>query len=855
MAANQNNRNNQQNNLNMNMRGLSQDARDYLSSLQQSIDIQKGMREGFTGIQDALKAINNVSRNITSLERERARVQRDLLTATGRQHAMLLQVNAALDTEIDNLQRTRRLYEDNLREVNKKKIAVKELGKAMANLPNSLQKAYSKIKGLGVFDMDKAIKTSALSMGLLKKGSDSFYGSINAASKSAISMGVTVEELAKMQGDFSDELGRAVMLGEKGLVAITKMAKGTGMGAEAAAKMASEMSMQSFSAEKTAEYVEQTMNDSTKMGLNSGKVIKNIGNSIKLLNRYNFKGGANGLKEMAKTVTKLGIDMESVAPMAEKLFNIDGAVEMSAQLQVLGGKWSSLADPFKLMYMARNDMEGLTRAMAEAASESATFDKDGKIQIGALEMSRLREVAEKTGVSMDDLVKSAKNIGNFKQIRKQVSLVGLTDDEIQFLENTAQLEGGKAIIEVNGDQKLLSTMGSGLKQFVKEQMAIAEVEKATLEKRAKDAMTFDDSLKSVFDSFKSSLVPFAKTLAEKAAPAFKRLNDWLIKEDIFGKIERFGVYLADKIGGFLDFATKNPVLSIGAVVGAKILGFVAEQGMWIANGLALSLGFNTGVGGRGGLVGMLRGMFGGSGAATAGGVGGNAAGGAAGAGIGATVTRFAKASGVLAGVVAAGQELSKNWDDENMGTGEKAGRAGVKGGIAGGSAWGGALLGAKAGAILGAFGGPLGIAIGTAVGALAGGIGGAYFGGKAGDMANSAMFDDAVVQFNPKDKFMKVNDSTMIAGTHENGNKDLAKSIMSSSYTQSKPTNQQSQQIGVSLNDLNISGTIELKLNGDRSIEFGKTLLNDPVFIRNISKMVNMATASAVSGTQPQKNN
>jgi len=35
--------------------------------------------------------------------------------------------------------------------------------------------------------------------------------------------------------------------------------------------------------------------------------------------------------------------------MADKLFDVEGAVDMSAQLQVMGGAWAKLADPFKLM--------------------------------------------------------------------------------------------------------------------------------------------------------------------------------------------------------------------------------------------------------------------------------------------------------------------------------------------------------------------------------------------------------------------------------------------------------------------------------------------------------------------------
>jgi hypothetical protein len=54
--------------------------------------------------------------------------------------------------------------------------------------------------------------------------------------------------------------------------------------------------------------------------------------------------------------------MDFAAGMSDKLWDIEG--DMSAQLQVMGGAWAKLADPFHLMYMARNDMKGLTEEIA-----------------------------------------------------------------------------------------------------------------------------------------------------------------------------------------------------------------------------------------------------------------------------------------------------------------------------------------------------------------------------------------------------------------------------------------------------------------------------------------------------------
>jgi hypothetical protein len=45
------------------------------------------------------------------------------------------------------------------------------------------------------------------------------------------------------------------------------------------------------------------------------------------------------------------------------------------QLQVMGGAWAKLADPFHLMYMARNDMKGLTEEIANASQASMHLNR------------------------------------------------------------------------------------------------------------------------------------------------------------------------------------------------------------------------------------------------------------------------------------------------------------------------------------------------------------------------------------------------------------------------------------------------------------------------------------------------
>jgi len=844
--------------------GLNKSQYEYVQNVRESMDIQKSILGDAKQYMVYVKKVKELEKDIAFYQKQKALATEDEAKA--------------LDKEIAKLKSQKQLYEANLQAVSKTKMLVNETVKALNKLPGAIGDAYSKIKGYGLFDMDKAVRRSALSMGLLKSRSDTFRKSITAASGQITEMGGTIEETTKMQSAYSEEIGRSVLLGAKNLVNITAIAKGTGMGADEAAKMAAEFEQQGMSVEKVAKFMNQTMMDASKMGLNSSKVIKNMTSNMKMLNRYNFKGGVQGFKKMAETVTKLGINMNSVAGMADKLMNIEGAVEMSAKLQVLGGKWSQLADPFKLMYMARNDMEGLTKAVADAASQNAKFDKEGNVQLAAVEMSRLREVAEATGVELETLVTAGKNMAKFKAIKTQMNVTGLTDDEKEFLENTAQFnDKGQAYIEIDGNPKLLSQLGSSAKNAIRAQMA----EKESLKDRAKKAMSFDEQINSLIEQFKVILLPIAEKLAdafgkkggvgEKLGAALTKFADFLEKEKIADKLGAIFEWIGGKISQFISYVTENPIKSFAIALAGK-------AAMWIANGVSLATGFRMGMAGF-----NLFGMGGSAAASTATAAGSTVAGSTVAGGT--VAAGGTKAAGGMSKLLkGAGGKLliaSTLKDIFDFGSSKSLRKTGVSGFL---ESMGGAgmdileLGGMNVG--LSKFNEYIGLGIdnmGSDNVANARAVyrnihpnaptfipnkdlladiknnPGAYPDSVIEDAAD-AKLNDGLISFNAKDKFMKLNDSTMIAGTNVNGNNNLAKSIMSM-YSR-RPGGMMgggsfgaNSAVNVKVDEIRLNGTIDVRFNGgDVNKEIGHNLMHDPLFIRELSVKINQAASRAISG-------
>ena len=723
---------------------------------------------------------------------------------------------------------------------------LKGLTKGIANLPKTIMGATSQLKDL--FEMDKAIKTSALQMGILSKQSTGFRDNLKSAAMDTAALGVGIKDLAEMQAQYSENLGRNVVMSKESLKAMAAMSKATGLGAEGTAQMAADMDNQGLSAEKTKQFVEQAMDDSHAMGLNSSKVVKNISQNIKMLNKYRFKDGIKGLAQMAMTASKLGVDMNFAGGMADKLFDVEGAIDMSAQLQVMGGAWAKMADPFHLMYMARNDMKGLTEEIGEAAKASVSFAKDGSIEMSAMEMHRLKKVAEQTGLEYDKLVDAGKNAFKLGQIKMQA--VGLDPKLQEFVANTAEFKDGKATIMIGQDKKMVSQLTAGDKTLLESQMK----EKKTMEDRAKDAQTFDEKLTNLINLVKTAFLPIVEGINKVLGPMLDNLmgeKGKKFREDLFN--------LGVKIGNFVEGAAKivkgvaeflGPTSIFGLWIAGKVGMFIFDKLKWIQNGFDLAKGFQAG--NRGGsflssLFGKGKGKGGTGGAATT--VEGELAEDAAKTGA-KGIGKFAKfGGGALAGGLTGVIDGVGSFSEGKTGKGI--------GNIAGG------VIGGALGTLLDPFIGPLGTMLGAKLGSWAGGaIGemfsdkgtndgifggmgtGAMIGGAAGSllgplgmMAGSALgsqFDQGrgVLQ---DGKIHPIDNKDDLIAMKRGGAIDKAGSKGGGSSTMT-----------IQFAPLNINGIIKLDIPGTPGI--GLDLAKNPQFRRDITTMVHSELEKNING-------
>lgn len=811
--AKQNNPQNQQVNLNQ----LTAEAQKWA-------EIQDRVNSGLSSYLDEIARLNELTKSINVIKEQERKINAEinsLANATSKKDLERLRIlkdrQALLNHNLDAIRKEAKILKEVLKDAEKINMTLGAAGAALAkgvmNLPKNFMNILGSLKDL--FEMDKAIRVASRDMGVLTKGSEAFRKNIERTSLNTIGFGVGIKELAELQAGYSELVGRNVMMNNSALESVSAMAKATTLGLEGAAQMAAEFDSQGLSAEKTASFVQETLDNSSKMGLNASKVIKNIAGNIKMLNRYRFKEGAKGLAKMAETVTKLGVDMNFATGMADKLFDLEPAIEMSAQLQVLGGAWSNLSDPFRLMYMARNDVKGLTEEIANAAKQSMSFAEDGSIETTAMEMHRLRLVAQQTGLEYDDLMEAGKKAFKLGKIKAQVS--GVDDETREFIANTAEFANGKATIEIDGNPKLLSMLTSADKNRLKEIVK----EKQTMKDRAEAAQSFDEKITNLINMVKITMMPIVEELTKVLDPLVK---------DLMGPNSKFRedlVELGKTIGTFVKWAAKGLKFFVENVVeifGAKgifLTYLLGKSASWIANGFLLAQGFNMGTkgfssipGGKtmsGGFKGMKTGFN-------------MMKGGRIGAGAGTLMKGAGKAAFPLA-LAGVGIDAYQNLSDENLGTGEAIGKTLDQNKFM--------AIGAGIGAMFGGVGAIPGAGIGAIVDLIVNSTAGdkALIGNYIGDGygVQDGIFGQtksrrAILQ---EGRITPIDNKDDLLAAKPNGIVD--KALGNAGQANYGPTK-------IEVADINVSGTIKLEIPGTSGMAI--ELTKNPEFKSSIAKLV-----------------
>lgn len=319
------------------------------------------------------------------------------------------------------------------------------------------QAAFSYGKKLGMVDTQvKALRDSLIDLN-------------DTGAQFGIKYGKTLDEIVKLQSDFASEVSRNIKLTNNQLKDIAALS--AVVGDDMAVKFSAQLENFGLSTTQAGEMMTQMFNKSVKQGLSLEAYSKNVSDNLQIAQQFTFKRGVEGLAAMAEHATKMKLDMQQTINLANKLAEggIESAVNMSAELQVLGGPFAQFADPMALLHGSLMDMEDLSERLTSLVGQIGFFNKNtGQIDIGAFDRQRLRAASSAMGLDYGKLIESATQQAKRKEVENQMQGLGNIPDEYkELIMNTAQFQNGVAGVRgADGEFKNLRSLnGADLRKL------------------------------------------------------------------------------------------------------------------------------------------------------------------------------------------------------------------------------------------------------------------------------------------------------------------------------------------------------------------------------------------------------
>lgn len=327
--------------------------------------------------------------------------------------------------------------------------------------------------------------------GLTGQLSKDFREEITKANPRLLQLGISFGDLAESATKLVTQTGRFALINQQTFERAGEVAAAFVGNLQDLVAMYPEFEKVGVGAADAQEKISEAGSRSLQLGLRAQTTTTELSKNIGKLNEYGFKNGINGLSDMVRKATEFRMSMEETFKIAEKVMSPEGAIDLSANLQVLGGAIGDFNDPLKLMYMATNNVEGLQDALINAAGGLATYNSEqNRFEITGVNLRRAKAMADSLGVSYQELAKGAIAAAERGSAAGELLSRGLRldDDQQRFITNLAQMKGGQMTIELQSE-------------FLKEKFGKNEIALKDLdENQARLLMQYQDEFKQLSDN-------------------------------------------------------------------------------------------------------------------------------------------------------------------------------------------------------------------------------------------------------------------------------------------------------------------------------------------------------------------
>lgn len=373
----------------------------------------------------------------------------------------------------------------------------------MGDVLNSLIK--TSFDGIGDYIKEQSYLLTFVNkeLGLAGDLSKNFRESVSEAQPELTRMGIPFKDMSESVGKLIEDTGRFALVGTDMLVRAGEVAAAYGMKMSEVIGAYDDFENVGIGAADAQEAIADAGKRSLELGLQSRQTIEGMIENVGQLNQFGFQQGVEGLEKMVRRSTEIRMSLSETFKVADKVFSPEGALELSAELGVLGAAFGDFNDPLRLMYMATNEVEGLQGALEGVASNLATYNiETGAFEVTGANLRQAREIAGKLGIDMSELTKSAIALQERQQAALSLEGLNINEENKEFLTNLSRMKDGEMSIDLQA---------AGLdKEFGMKSIKLSEVNNEVAEK----LLSFQDEFK---DKSEKELIREQVTLIENVS--------------------------------------------------------------------------------------------------------------------------------------------------------------------------------------------------------------------------------------------------------------------------------------------------------------------------------------------------
>lgn len=336
---------------------------------------------------------------------------------------------------------------------------------------------------------NEAKKLQRTISGGLTIGAEAFREKMFRVYNESVKFGASFQSVLDYTGDLSTAMEKMVYPIESAAIDALALGHNVGMAEKETGKMVGTFTTFSMSQRTSVQQMSKIAKVARETGLQASALLKTMEGSLSKLVQFNFKDGIDGLTKMTAQAQRLGTTSEKlkIFTAAETLFDPEKAIEIAANLSMLGGSVEGLTNPFMAMNDAANNVDRLQENIINMGKSAFSFDEvTGKIKTNFVAQQQLRAQAEATGVAYDELANAAQRavkeeaVQN-KLLKEGVDISQFSEEQQNMIKSLAEIgPGGKIDFNIPGLEsedlvKTISDNPNALKTALEEYQKAADM--------------------------------------------------------------------------------------------------------------------------------------------------------------------------------------------------------------------------------------------------------------------------------------------------------------------------------------------------------------------------------------------